>query len=180
MFKLTIDFEATCSKDQAEFPREDMEIIEVGAIIHDENWEERGRYQAFIRPVKHPILTDFCKELTTINQSDVDNAEVFEVVIPEFQKWVDSIVGRNEYTFFSWGGFDKNILKRQCDELNVKGIKMIHHHVNAKQLFADKNNLNRACGVWKALKMKNMQFEGTQHRAFSDAYNIARLIKTVV
>ncbi len=179
MFKLTVDFEATCSKDQAEFPREDMEIIEIGAIIHDENWEERGRFQSFVRPVKHPILTDFCKELTTIKQSSTDSAKVFEVVIPEFQKWVDSIVGRNEYIFYSWGGFDKNILNRQCLELNVKDISMIRHHANAKELFAYKNNLKRPCGVWKALQMKKMEFEGTQHRALDDAFNISRLINTI-
>lgn len=178
-FKLVVDFEATCSKDQTEFPRESMEIIEIGACILDENGETRDTYQAFVRPVKNPKLTDFCKELTTITQEQVDLADVFEVVVPKFQKWVDDVVGRNDYTFYSWGNFDKNILKRQCDELNVSGIKMIHKHVNAKAVFAKENRLKREVGVGKALGIKKMSFEGTPHRADSDAYNIARLIKTI-
>lgn len=178
MYKLIVDFEATCSKYLSEFPREDMEIIEVGSVLLNHNNEFVSSFSRFIRPVKHPILTDFCKELTTIKQEDVDYADLFEKVIPDFQKWVDLNVD-GEYTFYSWGNFDKNILNRQCKELGVKGIKMIYRHVNAKAEFAKANNLDRECGVWKALKLKNMRFQGVQHRAYDDALNITELVKTL-
>lgn len=177
-FKLIVDFEATCSKDQEDFPREDMEIIEIGAVIFDENWGERGRYQTFIQPAKHKQLTLFCKELTTIQQENVDSAEPFQVVIPAFQKWVDETVGRNDYKFYSWGGFDKNILKRQCSELKVQGITMIKYHSNIKEGFAKYHRV-KPMGVGAALKHMRMKFEGTPHRALDDAINIARLAKTV-
>lgn len=177
-FKLVVDFEATCSTDNVDFPRYEMEIIEIGAVILDENNEERGRYQAFIRPTKNPILTDFCKELTTIKQSDVDSADTFVNVMIEFQKWISETCGRNDYVFHSWGNFDKNILKRQCDEENLRGVKMLNNHVNAKEEFG-KHNKIKPCGVGAALKYKGLEFEGIPHRACSDAHNIARLIKSM-
>jgi len=177
-FKLIVDFEATCSKDQKEFPREDMEIIEIGAILYDENWEERGKFQCFIKPVKHPKLTDFCMELTTIKQQDVDAGDSFIDSIIAFQKWVDEICGKNDYIFCSWGDFDKNILKRQCKEENLRHVKMIENHINIKREFAEYHNI-KPMGVGAALKYMRMKFEGTQHRALDDAINIAELIKTM-
>lgn len=178
-YKLVVDFEATCSKDNVDFPRHEMEILEIGCVILDENNEDRGRYQAFIRPTKNPILTDFCKELTTIKQSDVDSADTFVNVMIEFQKWISETCGRNDYTFYSWGNFDKNILKRQCAEENLRDVKMLNNHVNAKEEFA-KHNKIKPCGVGSALKYKKMEFEGTQHRALDDSINIARLIMSMV
>lgn len=178
MFKLVVDFEATCSKDQAEFPREEMEIIEIGAVILDENNEERGRYQTFIRPVKHPVLTDFCKELTTIEQRDVDSAWFFKDVYDQFTKWVTNTCGKNEFVMMSWGAFDRNILRRQCEEHGIDPSFIIKKHINAKEEFG-KHNKIKPCGVGAALKYKKMKFIGVPHRALPDAINIAELIKTM-
>lgn len=177
-YSLVVDFEATCSSDSVDFPRIEMEIIEIGAVILDENNEERGRYQAFIRPVKNPILTDFCKKLTTIKQSDVDSADTFVNAMIAFQKWITDTCGRNDYVFLSWGNFDKNILKRQCVEENLRDVKMINNHINAKEEFGKQNKI-KPCGVSSALKYKKMDFVGTHHRALDDAINIAELIKTL-
>lgn len=178
-YALIVDFEATCNNDNS-FPRETMEIIEIGAIVVDDKFEIVSEFQCFVKPMKHRQLTPFCMELTTIKQTDVDSAEPFEIVIPKFLDWVDEAVGDNHYDFYSWGMFDKNILKRQVDELipEESGDYIFDVHINAKREFAKHNKLKREMGVGSALRFKKMQFEGTPHRALDDTRNILKLIKT--
>lgn len=174
MFKIVVDLEATCCENN-EFPRTDMEIIEIGAVCLDENGEIRDTFQCFIKPVKQPILTEFCKNLTTIKQEEVDSADTFVNSMNKFLTWVKDVCGKNTFTFMSWGDFDKNIIARQALEHNIDVMFLTSQHLNIKVEFANKFKLKRPCGVWKALKISNMEFEGIQHRALDDAINISRL-----
>lgn len=45
-------------------------------------------FESFVKPRLHPILSDFCTELTSIQQSDVENAELLEAVLPRHQDWL--------------------------------------------------------------------------------------------
>ena len=177
MYKLVLDIEATCT-NKNEFPREEMEIIEIGAVILEDK-DTIASFQCFIRPEIHPILTDFCNELTMIQQPMVDSAENFCVEMKNFLKWIESNTKGQDYEFYSWGAFDKNIIDRQCKKAKIDASKLIASHKNAKDLFGIQNKLDRAPGVSKALKMKNMKFDGTPHRALSDAINIAKLVLTL-
>jgi inhibitor of KinA sporulation pathway (predicted exonuclease) len=50
-----------------------METIEIGAfLVETHSLETVGELGTFVKPVRHPVLTPFCTELTTIRQSDVD------------------------------------------------------------------------------------------------------------
>ncbi|MDJ0577463.1 MAG: 3'-5' exonuclease [Xenococcaceae cyanobacterium MO_234.B1] len=61
---LIIDLEATCS-DTKQISRRKMEIIEIGAVmVEAENLNIVSEFQTFIKPVRNPILTDFCTKLT--------------------------------------------------------------------------------------------------------------------
>lgn len=78
---LIVDLEATCWEDKSMFA--EMETIEIGALLIDLHDRDNAReFDCFIRPVRNPILSDFCKNLTSINQEDVDRAETFPVAFP--------------------------------------------------------------------------------------------------
>ena len=86
---LIVDLEATCSNDGS-IPSQEMEIIEIGAVILNRStWQIDSEYQQFIKPVRHPNLTKFCTELTTITQQNIDYVPTFPEVIPEFKQWID-------------------------------------------------------------------------------------------
>ena len=48
---LAVDVEATCD-DGGTIPRHHMEIIEIGAVLLNENRHILDEYQSFIRPLK--------------------------------------------------------------------------------------------------------------------------------
>ena len=72
MTYIIVDFEATCC-DSGTVPRNETEIIEIGAVALDGQGPGiRDEYQSFIKPVRHQTLTGFCKQLTSITQEMVD------------------------------------------------------------------------------------------------------------
>ena len=92
---VVFDLEATCEDRNivAEYPNE---IIEIGAVMIDERGTEIDRFEMFAKPTLNPILTQFCKDLTTIKQSDVDNAEDLAEVLIKFYEWLEGC------TLLSW------------------------------------------------------------------------------
>lgn len=169
---IIVDFEATCS-DKDEFPKNEMEIIEIGALAIDKTeLLKLSEFNAFIKPVLNPKLTDFCKKLTSIREEDVDSAKKFHEVIKEFNIWLSQY---NNPIFCSWGNYDKNQLKHDCNYHNI-AYPFNEEHINLKELFSKKQKLKKRLGVGKALKRAGIEFEGTPHRGIDDVRNIYKLI----
>jgi inhibitor of KinA sporulation pathway (predicted exonuclease) len=171
---LVTDLECNCT-DKNEFPREEMEIIEIGAVLLNEKLEIIAEFSSFVKPTIHPILTSFCKELTKIKQEYVDSEEHIDKAIVEFEKWASE---KGDYTFFSWGAFDYNQIQRECDLKKITN-PMFQRNMNYKKNFAKIKKLKRGVGVRKALNILNMKFEGTPHRAIDDTRNIVKMIQKV-
>jgi len=68
---IIFDLEATCW-DQWE--KNDNETIEIGAVKVSDSKEIIDEFETFIQPIKYPKLSKCCKDLTSIEQSDVDAA----------------------------------------------------------------------------------------------------------
>ena len=89
-FALICDLEATCCNDNS-FSHEEMEIIEIGVVaVNNANGEIESEFQSFVRPVRHPTLTEVCRNLTTIRQEEVDQASAFPEVFAAFMSWVET------------------------------------------------------------------------------------------
>ena len=168
---IIFDLEATCEENDKTFPNE---IIEIGAVKYQEQNGELvkvGEFNAFVKPVKRPILTEFCKRLTTITQSDVDNAERFPQVIQKFKEWVG--VGKEDYILCSWGHYDKGQLKTDL-ELHRLRSTWVEKHISLKHQHGEITN-KRPMGTKKAMKYAKLSFEGTHHRGIDDARNISKV-----
>jgi len=83
---LVIDLEATT--DEGGWPVTDMEIIEIGATLVDRKGRELDQFQRFVRPLRRPLLTPFCRELTHITQANIDAAQPLGEVWPAFERWL--------------------------------------------------------------------------------------------
>ena len=81
---IILDLEATCWQKG----NQRNEIIEIGAVCIDEGKKTLGEFSEFVRPVCHPCLSDFCTELTTITQAEIDRVETFPIVVNHFQNWI--------------------------------------------------------------------------------------------
>ena len=168
---IIVDVEATCC-DDGSFPREEMEIIEIGAVAFQvATGEITGEYQSFIRPVRNPQLTTFCRELTGICQKDVDVADDFPAVMVPFSKWLSQF---EEYDFCSWGFYDRSQFEQDCAFHSVT-YPFTGPHRNLKLEFSEALGVKKRFGVGRALRKLGLEFEGTPHRGLDDARNIARI-----
>jgi inhibitor of KinA sporulation pathway (predicted exonuclease) len=171
-YLLIVDLEATCC-DAATIPNAESEIIEVGAsIVRLDTKQEQNSFTSFIKPVRHPTLTPFCTSLTTITQDDVDNAPLLGQVMTMLEEWLKPYQGH--YVMCSWGNYDKNHIKSDCQYFKVKN-PVNAYHLNLKAAFAQKQGIKR-CGLQKALETVGLTFSGQHHRGIDDARNIARLL----
>lgn len=169
---LVIDLEATCD-DQGSVPSEEMEIIEIGAVLLDPaSWQIKEEFNAFVRPVRNPRLTPFCVQLTSITQPDVDRAAGFVEVIGQLQDWLCPF---RLTAWGSWGNYDRRQIQQDADFHGI-GFPIDTQHFNLKDRFTKRLKLPRGPGLGKALDIAGLAFEGTHHRAIDDARNIARLM----
>jgi inhibitor of KinA sporulation pathway (predicted exonuclease) len=170
---LVIDLEATT--EEGGWPLEDMEIIEIGASLVSAAGDEVDHFQCFVRPVRRPLLTSFCRELTHISQADVDAAEPLSDAWPQFERWLltyqPQLVG-----WTSWGEYDRRQFEQDWQQYQLLSCLSQIPHLNLKRRFAEARQLPRSLGLTTALQLAGLQFCGEQHRALTDARNTARLL----
>ena len=165
---IILDLEATCWEKRDKQPNE---IVEIGAVCINEEKQVIGEFNRFVKPTVHPILSDFCTELTSITQQQVDDAQVFPIVLEEFQNWISSF-GDNSL-LCSWGFYDRVQFKNDC-ELHKLPTDWLQSHISLKHQYA-KIRQTRPIGMKVALKKEKIILEGTHHRGIDDAKNIAKI-----
>jgi len=173
---LIIDLEATCCNRQS-LPVREMETIEIGAVMVDATTLETvDDFMTFIKPVRHPTLTAFCTELTSITQADVDTAPDYPEAVNAFKAWLYQY---QQFLFCSWGDYDKHQLEQDSQYHRVP-YPIGAEHLNIKKLFSANQNLKKKYGMANALELAGLPLDGTHHRGIDDARNMARLMPYIL
>lgn len=160
---LVIDLEATTA--EGGWPLEEMEIIEIGAtLVAAADARELDHFQRFVRPVRRPLLTHFCRDLTHISQANVDGAAHLDTVWEAFERWLAQHRPRLA-GWASWGDYDRRQLEQEWRQHGLTSQLSEVPHVNLKQRFGEVRQLPRPVGLNAALQLAGMSFQGQQHRA---------------
>lgn len=174
---LVIDLEATT--EEGGWPVAEMEIIEIGATLVNQDGRELDHFERFVRPQRRPLLTHFCRELTHISQDNIDSAAPLGTVWPQFERWLGHHLAR-VVGWASWGDYDKHQLEEEWRQHELSTALTTLPHVNLKLRFAQARQLQRPMGLNAALQLAGMQFSGQQHRALADARNTGRLLPLIL
>ena len=170
MHYIICDLEATCWANERRPER--MEVIEIGVVqLASAGGPVLGEFSAFVRPILESTLSDYCRELTSITQADVDGAEPFPVVLERFLAWMEEPPLR----FCSWGQYDLNQLRLDCERHNLAFPAHFADHLNVKNAWAAWKGV-KPRGLARALRLMGMELEGRHHRGIDDARNIARIV----
>ena len=164
------DLECTCWETKAE--SQTMETIEIGALKLNEYGEVTGSFSQLIRPKIHPVLSNFCQNLTSISQIEVNRAEPFDRVINDFMDFIE--LEDDEYWLCSWGSFDKRQLIQDCILHDIE-VAWLEYHINIKQDYIKMKGFRQPIGLKKAVLREGFEFTGTHHRALADAENLAKI-----
>ncbi len=171
---VVVDLEATCWKSG--MSRAEMEIIEIGSVLlASSSGPVLGEWGSFVRPVAHFELSDFCRELTSIRQEDVYSAPYFWEVLPRYLEWI----GPEPFTLCSWGAYDLNQLRQDCQRHSLDFPATFERHINLKSAHARLRGI-KPQGMNGALRHEGLTLEGTHHRGIDDARNIAKLAQIIL
>lgn len=172
---VVIDFEATCDMGTRITPQEIIEFPSV--LVNGMTGRLEGYFQTYIKPVHHPVLTDFCKELTGIQQSQVAGGVSLSEALLMHDCWLEEKGVKNtNFAVVTWSDWDcKVMLESEC---NLKGIRKpsyFNRWINLKLPFSDTFGQLR-CNLKGAVQLAGLTWEGRAHCGLDDAKNTARLL----
>jgi inhibitor of KinA sporulation pathway (predicted exonuclease) len=129
--------------------------------------------------VIHPFLSPFCKNLTSIEQKDVDNAQTFDRVFNKLTGWIaDNTEG--EVCYCSWGDGDMRLLAHDCDYHHLE-FDWGKQYLDVKKAYNKlKRKQGKPHGLKSALSRENIELEGSHHRALDDAYNLSKIFRRYI
>lgn len=157
---LIIDLEMTCCEHD-EFPKAEMELIEIGAaVVSEHTWNITGSFGCLVKPVLHPQLTKFCVNLLGIEQHDVDTA------LTPRAAWDRFLHLFHDDRFCSWGRGD------------LKWLKAFTSNYGLWFPFKQHGNLFHAIGSGQSrfLRRHKITWYGQRHRALNDAMTYAEMV----
>jgi len=173
---LVIDLEATCC-DQGSVPQQEMEAIQIGAVLATHSGDVLGEWSSHVRQVRHPVLTTFCMQLTGITQFDVDVADTFPAVIARLVNWMNESCKAVD-CWASWGAYDHHQLQQDFAFHGVTWC-LPSTHLNLKAAFSKKFRLKKRPALSTALALVDLEFSGRPHAALDDARNAATLLRHI-
>lgn len=178
-----VDFEATCWDKNEKNKRPHAEIIEIGAVVTGQDLIEISKFSVVIRPEIEPVLSDYCKELTGLSQTDVENGIEFNRAISNFYQWILKYENMENTVLYTWGDYDIFLLKRSLRRHKYKNkdfLSIIHKGglINLQEQFMKFTKLpSSSCNLVKALQIIGENYHGKMHRSVDDAENVIKLYR---
>lgn len=151
-----------------------FEIIEIGAIKMDSDYNIIGEYNQLIRPKVYHDMHKITEDLIHMHMEDLERGRPFEEVIEEFLSWCG-----DDYMFCTWGPLDLTELQRNMryygkDPLCDRPLEYLDLQKIFAIAFEEKNTRHSLEYAVDQLKIeKDIPF----HRAFSDAYYTAKIFE---
>ena len=188
-FLVVLDFEWTCdNKEKGKRMLYPPEIIEFPGVLVQCSFpfEILDEFRVYCRPTVNPTLTDFCKDLTAISQSDVDSGVLLGEALDMYGDWlrkndlVTELLGRDDHYNFAvvtWG--DSDIMTTLRNECKAKGLKMpqyFHQWINLKVLFQRHYKRPAKGGLRACVESCGLSFHGRAHSGLVDSRNTAAIV----
>ena len=178
LYYVVLDFEATCLKEGVPKPQEIIEFPSV--IVEVQSRTIISKFQRYVKPIRHPKLSDFCTELTGITQDMVDKGCTIQEAVKDYNKWLyqNGLMGNN-FIIFTCEHWDlQSMYPRQCTISKIKLTNPFKRWINIKdafkQLYTPEGG--RSGGMVKMMEQLGLELEGRQHSGIDDCWNTARIL----
>ena len=158
-------------------PKIPFEIIQIGAVKMNENFEIIEKFNYFIKPNLYKRIHPVVERLTNITEDKLKDKQNFPQVYDEFIKFI----GEEEAALCTWGTDDikslfRNIMYHQCDHsLLTKDYINVQTYATKFLNFEAGNSI----GLKNAVELLEIPQKSEYHDAFNDAYYTAKVFKLV-
>ncbi|XP_044512464.1 uncharacterized protein LOC123230343 isoform X1 [Mangifera indica] len=172
---VVIDFEATCDKEKNPHPQEIIEFPSV--IVSSVTGQLEACFQTYVRPTCNQLLSDFCKDLTGIQQIQVDRGVTLSEALLRHDKWLENKGIKNtNFAVVTWSNWDCRVmLESECRYKKIRKPPYFNRWINLKVPFREVFGGVR-CNLREAVEMAGLAWQGRAHCGLDDAKNTARLL----
>ena len=157
-------------------PQMPFEIIEIGAVRLNDDFEVTDTFHRIIRPTVYHWIHNSIRDLIHVNYRDLKSGVPFTEAVMDFLDWCDY-----EYIFCTWGNQDVMELQR-----NMKYYGMLHLlpapviYSNVQALFGLQFEGEETCrSLEHATEFLNIDKEMDFHRAINDAMFTAKILSHI-
>lgn len=179
-FFVVLDFEATC--DEGSRQPQPQEIIEFPLVLVDSRTlRVVDEFRSYVRPQHHPQLTAFCRSLTGIQQSQIDEAPAFRDVFHQACNWLHKhgLLQQDKCSaaLVTCGDWDlRTMLPAQLRVASLqKTPKIFREWVNIKKTYTAATG-KRSQGMAGMLQDLGIPLVGHHHSGLDDSRNIAQIL----
>ena len=165
------------SSVQYENPRIPFEIIEIGAIKLDEQFNIIDEYSSIIKPRLYKKLHYKIREMLNYDETILRKGRPFDMVCREFVKWCGE-----DFTFCTWGPLDLYNLQQNMDYYYLKSLPYPLKFYNIQDIFASlQEEEHPSTKLEKAVTSLDIDIDKSKpfHAAINDArysaYVLAKL-----
>ncbi|XP_059547990.1 ERI1 exoribonuclease 2 isoform X8 [Myotis daubentonii] len=190
-YLVVIDFESTCWEEGKR--HRTQEIIEFPAVLlNTSTGEIESEFHAYVQPQEHPILSEFCMELTGIKQDQVDEGVPLKICLSQFCKWIQKIQQQKKIifatgvsdlptsevklcAFVTWSDWDLGVcLEYECKRKQLFKPVFLNAWIDLRvtyKIFYKR----KPKGLSGALQEVGIEFLGREHSGLDDSRNTAFL-----
>ena len=164
-----------CPQGKArENPRLPFEIVEIGAIKLNEDFEEIGRFHELIRPLVYHKLHRKTQEVIHLDEAELAHKRTFSPVIRDFFKWCGE-----DFEFVTWGSLDLSELQRNMDYYRIRNpLPMPLYYYDLQKMFSLLYDDGKSrSSLEDAVEFLKVPKDHAFHRAFDDTYYTAEIMK---
>ncbi|KAF9594011.1 hypothetical protein IFM89_026723, partial [Coptis chinensis] len=159
---VVMDFEATCDKDRNPHPQEIIEFPSV--LVNSVTGQLEASFQTYVRPVYHQHLSDFCKELTGIQQLQVERGVPLSEALLMHDKWLeDKGIKHTNFAVVTWSNWDCRVmLESECHFKRIWKPPYFNRWINLRVPFNEVFGGVR-CNLKEAVQLAGLAWEGRAH-----------------
>ncbi|NXR02551.1 ERI2 exoribonuclease, partial [Sagittarius serpentarius] len=161
-------------------------------LLNTSTGEIESEFHTYVQPQEHPILSEFCTELTGITQNQVDEGVPLNICLSQFLKWIKKIQKEKKVvfgtdilsnstseakacTFVTWTDWDLGVcLQYECKRKQLQKPDILNSWIDLKATYRAFYN-RKPKGLNGALQDLGIAFAGREHSGLDDSRNTARL-----
>lgn len=176
---IVLDLEWNQSSTRKEGESADLlfEIVEIGAVKLDDRCVMTGEFSRLIKPEVYHEMHLVTSRLIHLQMQELERGRPFAEVAEEFLSWC----GAEEFLFCTWGSLDLTEFQKNMDYYHMTPLSEGPlAFLDVQKLFSiayEDGKLRRALEY--AVDALQIEKDIPFHRAFSDAYYTARILKTI-
>ncbi|KAM3864622.1 ERI1 exoribonuclease 2 [Diretmus argenteus] len=190
-YLIVIDFESTCWRERNNYGQE---IIEFPAVLlNTSTGVVESEFHTYVQPQEHPILSEFCTELTGITQRQVEAGVPLHICLSRFNRWLQTLhlqmgvvfpgeqkgstpsTSQKPCAFLTWSDWDLGVcLQYECKRKQLHKPDVLNSWIDLRSTYRLFYN-RKPKGLKGALQDLGIQFSGREHSGLDDARNTAQL-----